>query len=144
VKIQILLRKNLFLIVLAALIIHSMSGNRWYHNSKEENTGQSRQLQCGKNPCLKKFSVHVSENRPGFPSFWSYGSFGPIDVSYDKRAIRLNGSRALFIGGSMHPGRATRESWITALDEAVRNGLNLITIYVFWSEHQPFPDSPYN
>jgi beta-galactosidase GanA len=40
----------------------------------------------------------------------------------------------------MHPARATQKTWNMALDEAVQNGLNLITIYVMWSEHQPFPN----
>ena len=43
----------------------------------------------------------------------------------------------------MHPIRATRMTWEMALDQAVQNGLNLITMYVFWSAHQPFPDQPY-
>ena len=42
----------------------------------------------------------------------------------------------------MHPARATRQTWNYALDEAVENGLNLITIYVMWSDHQPLPDKP--
>jgi len=93
---------------------------------------------------FRKESISVQENKPGFPSFWNYAPHGPISVSYDERAILLNGTRSLFLGGSMHPVRATPKSWAAALDQAVINGMNLVTIYVFWSAHQPFPDSPYD
>ena len=46
----------------------------------------------------------------------------------DGREVWINGERALFLGGSMHPVRATRVTWEAALDEAVRNGLNMVTI----------------
>ena len=102
------------------------------------------QLLCNHRPCFGKSVIHVPEDKPGFPSFWNYAPHGPISVSYDERAILLNGTRSLFLGGSMHPARATPETWASALDEAAKNGLNLITIYVFWNVHQPFPDSSYN
>lgn len=81
---------------------------------------------------------HVSSQK-GFPSFWDYAIHGAITVTYDGRSFLLNNERALFLGGSMHAIRATKETWEQALDAAVRNGLNLITIYVFWAEHQPLP-----
>ena len=84
---------------------------------------------------------HVVEiGRKGFPSFWDYASKGRIKVDYDGRSFRLNEDRVLFLSGSMHPARATKQTWEHALDEAVRNGLNMITIYVFWAAHQGFPD----
>ena len=87
--------------------------------------------------------LQVRRGRKGFPSYWDYyNSAGgdPIVVSYDRRSLFLNADRALFLGGSLHPVRATRATWELALDEAVRNGLNLVTIYVFWAAHQPFKD----
>ena len=104
----------------------------------------SWQQLCDDKPCFQKSAFCVPDDKPGFPSFWNYAPHGPIAVSYDERAILLNGTRSLLLGGSMHPARATHETWLSALDEAVGNGLNLITIYVFWSVHQPFPDSPYD
>lgn len=89
----------------------------------------------------QKYVVEVG--RKGFPSFWDYASKGRIKVGYDGRSFRLNGDRVLFLSGSMHPARATKQTWEHALDEAVRNGLNMITIYVFWAAHQPFPDQPF-
>jgi Glycosyl hydrolases family 35 len=82
----------------------------------------------------------------GFPSYWDYA--GPMNVTTDAAddgrggSILINGNRVLLIGGSMHPTRATRMTWELALDEAVRNGLNLVTIDIFWSAHQPYKDSP--
>lgn len=59
-----------------------------------------------------------------------------MNVSYDERSFLINNERVFFLGGSMHPSRATPLTWSLALDAAVENGLNLITIYVMWSAHQ--------
>jgi Glycosyl hydrolases family 35 len=101
-------------------------------------------------PCwFRAAAVSVPRQVPGFPSFWNYYSeedcvrqLQPIHVSYDARALGLNGERVLLLGGSVHPSRMTRHTWHAALDEAVRQGLNLITIYVIWSAHQPFSGAP--
>mmetsp|Transcript_15074 Transcript_15074/g.32932 ORF Transcript_15074/g.32932 Transcript_15074/m.32932 type:complete len:1072 (+) Transcript_15074:274-3489(+) len=92
-----------------------------------------------------------SANHPHFPSFLEFEKGTPIDVQYNAQAILLNGQPSLLLGGSLHPTRVgSKVSWERALDEAVHNGLNLITIYVFWSAHQPFERStldwtlPYN
>ena len=93
-------------------------------------------------PRFERSSVRVRENLPGFPSFWNYHDKGPINVTYDERAMKLNGERVVLLGGSAHPIRATSATWEAAMDEAVRNGMNLVTIFVFWSAHQPFQDTP--
>ncbi|KAG7346831.1 beta-galactosidase [Nitzschia inconspicua] len=85
-------------------------------------------------------NIHVPLKSPGFPSFLDYAHKGSIKVTYDNRSLKLNGERVFFLGGSMHPSRATQQTWNMALNEAVQNGLNLITIYVMWADHQPFPD----
>lgn len=98
---------------------------------------------CSDKPCFEPAKVQVARNKDGFPSFWNYLSGSrPIIVTYDGRSIRLNGDRALFLGGSMHPYRATQKTWEAALDEAVHQGLNLITMYVIWAAHQPTQTSP--
>jgi Glycosyl hydrolases family 35 len=91
------------------------------------------------------FRQQVPRDIAGFPSYQSYAGT-PYRVSYDGRSLLLNGDqRALFFGGSMHPVRATRGTWEAALDQAVVQGLNLITIYVMWAAHQPFADtSPFD
>jgi Glycosyl hydrolases family 35 len=94
---------------------------------------------CGDRPCFLPERIQVRRDKEGFPSFWNYE--GPMRITYDGRSIMINGDRALFLSGSMHPARATRATWELALDEAVRNGLNMVTIYIFWGAHQPFPDS---
>jgi len=91
-------------------------------------------------PCFSRAKIRVSEDQPGFPSFWNFAHQGPIQVSYDQRAITINGERAFFLGGSVHPSRATPTTWSYALDDAVRNGLNLVTMYVMWSAHQELPN----
>lgn len=90
--------------------------------------------------------VHVPRDVSGFPSFLDYhrGRSVPINVTFDQRAVKLNGSRVLFLSGSLHPVRATRDTWGQALDEAIFNGLNMITIYVMWGYHQPFQHRPLN
>lgn len=95
---------------------------------------------CKDGPCFRPEATTVRKDREGFPSYWNYA--GPMNVTYDKRSFMINGDRALFLSGSMHPVRATPNTWNLALDEAVRNGLNMITIYVMWSAHQPFPGAP--
>ena len=92
---------------------------------------------CRLNEKQKHF---VERGRKGFPSFWDYAPQGPMNVSYDGRSFLLNNDRVLFLSGSMHPVRATKQTWEHTLDEAVLNGLNMITIYVFWAGHQAFPD----
>jgi hypothetical protein len=69
---------------------------------------------------------------PGFPRFDDMGG-QPIDVSYDGRAFKLNGSHALFLSGSIHPTRFMAGDFDAVLDQAVANGLNMVTIYPFWN-----------
>ena len=93
-------------------------------------------------PCFTPSKIVVRDDRLGFPSFWRYANQGHINVTYDNRSILINGDRALFLSGSLHPVRGTRLSWNYALDEAVRNGLNMVTIYIMWQYHQPFEAVP--
>ncbi len=147
-------REPIRLIMIAVLVLGAaalvlspiavLSRRNTGYSKQPPSTDARKQYLCDKKPCFQKSPISVPENKPGFPSFWNYAPHGPFAVSYDERAILLNQSRSLFLGGSMHPARATHETWLSALDEAVENGLNLITIYVFWSVHQPFPDSPYD
>ena len=138
-------------------IIALVLGSAWYYNGNIFNTkslGVPCEMLasavnpnngiavCKQPPCFEFSPIHVAQSIPAFPSFLDYAHRGPLHVSYDERAIKLNGERSFFLGGSMHPARATPRTWNKALDEAVENGLNLITIYVMWSDHQPLPDKP--
>jgi hypothetical protein len=92
---------------------------------------------CTDGFCFRPEQIQVSIRREGLPSFWNYD--GPMNVTYDSRSILINDKRALFLAGSMHPSRATKATWEAALDEAVMNGLNMVTIYIIWAAHQPLP-----
>ena len=78
----------------------------------------------------------VREDIPSFPSYLSYNC-QPIEVTYDKRSLRLNDQPVIFLSGSIHPARETATTWERALDQAVAGGMNMITMYVVWSAHQP-------
>ena len=107
----------------------------WFAGQHGNDLEQTEQL-------FNKAAISVTENQPGFPSFWNFDHTHPIRVTYDNRAILLNGERSLFLSGSIHPVRVTQSGWNQALDDAVHQGLNMITMYLFWSYHQPFPDQP--
>lgn len=103
----------------------------------------SSSKECIQPPCFEPSKVTV-KSQPGFPSFLDVANRGRINVSYDNRSIRINDERVLLLGGSIHPSRATKQTWGYALDEIVANGLNLVTIYVMWENHQPVPSMDIN
>ena len=94
-------------------------------------------------PIIQAEIPRVEEGVSSFPSYWNYQG-KPMNVSYNERSILINDDRVFLLGGSLHPSRATRATWERALNEAVQNGLNLITLYVVWSLHQPFSTSELN
>jgi hypothetical protein len=61
----------------------------------------------------------------------------PLNVSYDGRAILINGSRTLFISGSIHYPRSTPSMWDSLMKRSIAAGINLIETYVFWNLHEP-------
>eukprot|EP00966_Prymnesium_polylepis_P328730 7384501-Prymnesium_polylepis.3 len=78
---------------------------------------------------------------PHNPTPTSYPTFSnfagkPYNVSYDSRAITLNGEHALFISGAVHPPRGTQGDWDSWFDSAKANGLNMLQVYVFWNFHE--------
>lgn len=77
------------------------------------------------------------------PGYLSYNDFKgkPYTVSYDERAIKLNGERTLFIGGSIHYPRFSEGQWIDVLKKSRDDGLNLVQIYVFWNFHEEFENT---
>jgi Glycosyl hydrolases family 35 len=92
--------------------------------------------------------VRTVHSRPSFPSYLDYhhhqndydSSPPPILVSYNRRSLLLNGQPVLLLGGSVHAGwRVTQGMWENAMDNAVRQGFNLITMYLFWNSHQFYP-----
>src|SRR5450755_1056674 len=60
-----------------------------------------------------------------------------LTVSGDK--FLLDGKPYQIISGEMHYPRIPREYWRARLKMARAMGLNTISTYVFWNEHEPTP-----
>ncbi|KAG1335411.1 Beta-galactosidase [Cocos nucifera] len=66
-------------------------------------------------------------------------SSGDAAVSYDHRAIIINGQRRILISGSIHYPRSTPDMWPDLIQKAKDGGLDVIQSYVFWNGHEPSP-----
>ncbi|CAK9134958.1 unnamed protein product [Ilex paraguariensis] len=72
-------------------------------------------------------------------------------VSYDDKAIIINGQRRILISGSIHYPRSTPEvstpmwlfMWPDLIQKAKDGGLDVIQTYVFWNGHEPSPGKYY-
>ncbi|KAG6522825.1 hypothetical protein ZIOFF_019980 [Zingiber officinale] len=62
-------------------------------------------------------------------------------VTYDRKAIVINGQRRILISGSIHYPRSTPEMWEGLAEKAKDGGLDVIQTYVFWNGHEPSPGS---
>ncbi|XP_074585621.1 LOW QUALITY PROTEIN: beta-galactosidase 5-like [Curcuma longa] len=62
-------------------------------------------------------------------------------VTYDRKAIVINGQRRILISGSIHYPRSTPEMWEGLIQKAKDGGLDVIQTYVFWNGHEPSPGS---
>ncbi|KAK1433309.1 hypothetical protein QVD17_10219 [Tagetes erecta] len=60
-------------------------------------------------------------------------------VTYDNKAIVINGQRRILISGSIHYPRSTPEMWEDLVMKAKQGGLDVIETYVFWNVHEPTP-----
>ncbi|XP_059623550.1 beta-galactosidase 3-like [Cornus florida] len=60
-------------------------------------------------------------------------------VTYDKKAIVINGQRRILISGSIHYPRSTPEMWEDLIKKAKEGGLDVVETYVFWNVHEPSP-----
>ncbi|CAN6194737.1 unnamed protein product [Urochloa humidicola] len=58
-------------------------------------------------------------------------------VSYDHKAVVINGQRRVLISGSIHYPRSTPEMWPDLLQKAKDGGLDVVQTYVFWNGHEP-------
>lgn len=57
-------------------------------------------------------------------------------VSYDSRAVLIDGQRTLLTSGAIHYPRSTPEMWPDLLDLSQEAGLNCIETYVMWEGHE--------
>ncbi|XP_073008003.1 beta-galactosidase 2-like [Typha latifolia] len=64
-------------------------------------------------------------------------------VSYDRKAITINGQRRILISGSIHYPRSVPEMWPDLIQKAKDGGLDVIQTYVFWNGHEPSPGQYY-
>ncbi|CAF3586180.1 unnamed protein product [Rotaria socialis] len=63
----------------------------------------------------------------------------PYTVSYDHRAITINGVRTMLISGAIHYPRSTPGMWPYIMKMAKNQGLNTVQTYVFWNIHEQKP-----
>ncbi|GAV66382.1 Glyco_hydro_35 domain-containing protein/Gal_Lectin domain-containing protein [Cephalotus follicularis] len=73
--------------------------------------------------------------------FWALAllattSFG-ANVTYDHRALVIDGKRRVLISGSIHYPRSTPQMWPDLIQKSKDGGLDVIETYVFWNLHEP-------
>ncbi|KAH0885086.1 hypothetical protein HID58_061182 [Brassica napus] len=64
-------------------------------------------------------------------------------VSYDHKALIINGQKRILLSGSIHYPRSTPEMWPDLIKKAQEGGLDVIQTYVFWNGHEPSPGQYY-
>ncbi|MCD9645270.1 hypothetical protein HAX54_034096 [Datura stramonium] len=58
-------------------------------------------------------------------------------VTYDHKALVIDGKRRILQSGSIHYPRTTPEMWPEIIRKAKEGGLDVIESYVFWNYHEP-------
>ncbi|KAJ8751435.1 hypothetical protein K2173_016643 [Erythroxylum novogranatense] len=59
------------------------------------------------------------------------------NVTYDHRALVIDGKRRVLVSGSIHYPRSTPEMWPGLIQKSKDGGLEIIETYVFWNAHEP-------
>ncbi|XP_044496487.1 beta-galactosidase 8-like [Mangifera indica] len=59
------------------------------------------------------------------------------NVTYDHRALVIDGKRRVLQSGSIHYPRSTPEVWPELIRKSKEGGLDVIETYVFWNYHEP-------
>ncbi|GAB4825439.1 Beta-galactosidase 8, variant 2 [Ancistrocladus abbreviatus] len=62
------------------------------------------------------------------------------NVTYDHRALVIDGQRRVLISGSIHYPRSTPQMWPDLIQKSKDGGLDVIETYVFWNLHEPVRD----
>jgi hypothetical protein len=60
-----------------------------------------------------------------------------LNVSYDSRALTLDGQRRLLIAGCIHYPRSTPAMWPSLISKAKAGGIDVVQTYLFWNLHEP-------
>ncbi|KAL3506440.1 hypothetical protein ACH5RR_031822 [Cinchona calisaya] len=63
--------------------------------------------------------------------------FKPFNVSYDHRALIIDGHRRMLISAGIHYPRATPEMWPDLIAKSKEGGADVIETYAFWNGHEP-------
>ncbi|KAK1588577.1 hypothetical protein Q3G72_024725 [Acer saccharum] len=58
-------------------------------------------------------------------------------VTYDHKAVVIDGKRRVLVSGSIHYPRSTPEMWPDLIQKSKDGGLDVIETYVFWNAHEP-------
>ncbi|XP_057449008.1 beta-galactosidase 8-like [Lotus japonicus] len=73
--------------------------------------------------------------------FWFLCVYAPAcfctNVTYDHRALVIDGKRRVLVSGSIHYPRSTPEMWPDLIQKSKDGGLDVIETYVFWNLHEP-------
>ena len=80
-------------------------------------------------------SASATSASTAYPAFSDYAGKA-YNVSYDQRALTLNGEHAFFLSGAVHPPRGTQDDWDSWFSSAKANGLNMVQVYIFWNFHE--------
>ncbi|WVZ56297.1 hypothetical protein U9M48_006848 [Paspalum notatum var. saurae] len=65
------------------------------------------------------------------------GGSRAANVTYDHRALVIDGVRRVLVSGSIHYPRSTPDMWPGLIQKAKDGGLDVIETYVFWDIHEP-------
>ncbi|KAK9278432.1 hypothetical protein L1049_027997 [Liquidambar formosana] len=60
-------------------------------------------------------------------------------VTYNRKAIVINGQRRILISGAIHYPRSTPDMWEDLIQKAIDGDLDVIETYVFCNVHEPSP-----
>ncbi|KAB2062184.1 hypothetical protein ES319_A10G136800v1 [Gossypium barbadense] len=70
-------------------------------------------------------------------SFSAANFFRPFNVTYDHRALIIDGKRRMLISGGIHYPRATPQMWPDLIAKSKEGGADVIESYTFWNGHEP-------
>ncbi|VAI07612.1 unnamed protein product [Triticum turgidum subsp. durum] len=65
------------------------------------------------------------------------GTSAATNVTYDHRALVIDGVRRVLVSGSIHYPRSTPDMWPGLMQKAKDGGLDMVETYVFWDVHEP-------
>ncbi|OVA13906.1 D-galactoside/L-rhamnose binding SUEL lectin domain [Macleaya cordata] len=64
-------------------------------------------------------------------------------VTYDHRALVIDGQRRVLLSGSIHYPRSTPDVWPELIRKSKEGGLDVIETYIFWNYHEPIKGEYY-